>query len=116
MDIKYHLDLDLMKSDVMVRKCKDTIYAQNLYAAMCNNWFEKGNQKWMTSWRGSGGIVADIRNLMFLPEYHEDYIDWYCSGLATRTEYTSEGTVTEEIAMDLFRLGWTVRVYRDEDF
>ena len=116
MDIKYHLDLDLMKSDVIIRKCKDTIYAQNLYAAMCNHWFEKGNQKWMTSWRGSGGIVADIRNLMFLPSYHEDYIDWYCSGMCSKGGYVAEGTVTEEIAMDLFRLGWTVRKYDDEDF
>lgn len=106
---KYHLDLDLMKSDVIIRKCKDTIYAQNLYAAMCNNWFEKGNQKWMTSWRGSGNIVADIRNLMFLPPYHEDYIDWYCSGMAKVEGYVEEGFITEEIAMDLFRLGWSVQ-------
>jgi hypothetical protein len=109
---KPSLDLDLMRSDYIAEKCKNANYAQNLYASMCNNWFEKGDIKWMTSWRGAGGIVADIRNC------GEDYIDWYCSGIALENndKYVSEGTVTEEIAMDLFRLGWTVRAYRDEDF
>ena len=109
---KPDLDLDLMRSNDIAEKCKNTHYAQNLYAAMCNNWFEKANQKWMTSWRGAGGIVADIRNC------GEDYMDWYCSGIALENndKYVSEGTVTEEIAMDLFRLGWTVRKYDDENF
>ena len=60
--MKYNLDNDLMRSKYIANKCKNAIYAQNLYASMCNNWFEKGGIKWMTSWRGSGGIVADIRN------------------------------------------------------
>jgi hypothetical protein len=44
-----------------------------------------------------------------------DYINWYCSGMgeglgngdADGTKgYVSEGTVTEEIQMDLKALGW----------
>ena len=70
---------------------------------MCNNWFIKGKDKWMTSWRGSGGIVADLRRC------GEDYIDWYCSGMAKVEGYVEEGFITEEIAMDLFLLGWTIK-------
>jgi len=111
MDIKHDLDFDLIRSDYIVDKCRNKIYAQNLYAAMCNNWFEKAGRKWMTSWRAAGGIVADIRNC------REDYMDWYCTGIYLDEHgYVPEGTVTEEIAMDLFRLGWTVRKYDDEDF
>ena len=102
--MKYSLDLDLMRSEYIAEKCKNANYAQNLYAAMCNRWFEKGGTKWMTSWRAAGGIVADIRNC------GEDYIDWYCSGIYLDEHgYVPEGTVTEEIAMDLFRLGWIVK-------
>ena len=101
---KPDLDLDLITSEYIAEKCKNGIYAQNLYAAMCNNWFEKGGIKWMTSWRAAGGIVADIRNC------REDYMDWYCTGIYLDEHgYVPEGTVTEEIAMDLFRLGWIVR-------
>lgn len=101
--MNYDLDFDLIRSDYIIEKCRDKVYAQNLYAAMCNNWFIKGNDKWMTSWRGSGGIVADLRRC------GEDYIDWYCSGMAKVEGYVEEGFITEEIAMDLFRLGWTVK-------
>ena len=103
MDIRYDLDFDLIRSDYIVEKCINPVYAQNLYAAMCNNWFIKGNDRWMTSWRGSGGIVADLRRC------GEDYIDWYCSGMAKIEGYVEEGFITEEIAMDLFRLGWGVQ-------
>ena len=109
--MKYNLDLDLITSEYIENKCKNAIYAQNLYAAMCNNRFEKAGLEWTTSWRGAGGIIADMRNR------REDYMDWYCTGIYLDEHgYVSEGTVTEEIAMDLFRLGWIVRKYDDEDF
>ena len=97
-------------------------YAQNLYAAMCNNDFQKHevwpmlkDEMWSVSWRGAGSLVAELR-------YQGDYMDWYCSGmglLATydekegeeymaRKQYVSEGTVTDEIREDLERLGWLV--------
>jgi hypothetical protein len=47
-----------------------------------------------------------------------DYIDWYCSGMGGLTSYdpdegryagyVTESTVTEEIKLDLERLGWIV--------
>jgi hypothetical protein len=98
-------------------------YAQNLYAAMCNQNFQKQdvwpvlkNETWGCSWRSAGGIIADMRE-------EGDYIDWYCSGIGSQDtgygldgykpqlekdgrNYVPEGVVTEEIKMDLKQLGW----------
>ena len=97
-------------------------YAQNLYAALCNNDFQKHevwpmlkNDTWSVSWRGAGSLVADLRN-------EGDYMDWYCSfqrlpatydekegeEYMARWQYVSEGTVIDEIREDLGRLGWLV--------
>jgi hypothetical protein len=63
------------------------------------------DQRWSVSWRGAGGIVADMCE-------KGDYIDWYCSGIrdADSDDYSSgyvgEGCVTDEIREDLKKLGW----------
>ena len=99
----------------MLKKVVDNeTYAQNLYAAMCNNVFQPNqvwprlrDEYWSCSWRSAGGIVADLRG-------QGDYIDWYCSGIMGVGEtdsfqgYVSESTVTDEIRQDLFAIGWTV--------
>ena len=101
--MKPELSIDLYKSDTIVDKCKHSdVYSQNLYAAMCNNVFHHNNEQWMTSWRGSGSIVANIRNC------GEDYLDWYCSGMANKEGYVPESFVTDEIRLDLIKLGWVV--------
>ena len=105
MDIKPNLDFDLMRSDSIIEKCKNKTYAQNLYAALCNNRFFKNDQEWTCSWRMSGGIVAGLRNC------GEDYLDWYCSGISDRPELMSEGCVSDEIRKDLLSLGWTIEPY-----
>jgi hypothetical protein len=78
------------------------------------------NQRWSASWRSAGGIVADMQE-------KGDYIDWYCSGIAGGDEpdvyleghglkqksYVPEGTVTDEIREDLFRLGWIPKEWED---
>jgi hypothetical protein len=95
-------------------------YAQNLYAAMCNMQFVKNDiwpllkdQRWSASWRHAGGIVADMRE-------QGDYIDWYCSGIQGEPDedwvdlgHVPEGTVTDEIREDLFRLGWIPKEWED---
>lgn len=113
---KDNLEYDLRSSEWMCAKVRNSdTYAQNLYAAMCNMQFQKldvlpilKNQRWSASWRSAGGIVADMQQ-------KGDYINWYCSGMgeglgngdADGTKgYVSEGTVTEEIQMDLKALGW----------
>jgi hypothetical protein len=114
---KNNLEWDLVTTDWILEKVRSSeAYAQNLYAAMCNNGFIKldvipilKNEEWGCSWRYAGGIVADMRQ-------QGDYIDWYCSGIrgdgiSINPEYekfVGEGCVTDEIRNDLQRLGWAV--------
>jgi hypothetical protein len=77
-------------------------FAQNLYAALCNtDWVYRG-KPFSVSWRGSGRIVSEIRNKLFL--HSEDYLSFYCSGISCdyddRPEergFLPEGRVSEEI-------------------
>ena len=118
-----NLEEDIVACEWMVKKVVDSdTYAQNLYAAMCNNVFQKNDVwprladlTWSCSWRYASGIIARLRN-------KGDYMDWYCSGIASgwgndvfsTKHYVSESTVTDEIRQDLFSIGWTVEPY-DED-
>ena len=127
-----NMEYDLVTTDWILEKVRASdAYAQNLYAAICNNDFQKlavipilTNKTWSASWRSAGGIIADMRQ-------EGDYIDWYCSGIGgqvsdytskendepwrTRTGYVQESVVTEEIENDLKRLGWIV-VDQNNDF
>jgi len=111
-----NLEYDLLTTDWILEKVRSSdAYAQNLYAAFCNNEFQKievvpilKDQRWSASWRYAGGIIADMRQ-------KGDYIDWYCSGINPIYEDTDPGNgyvpeehVTEEIRDDLKRLGWIV--------
>ena len=134
---KDNLEYDLRATEWILEKVRgDDVYAQNLYAAMCNNEFIKRemwpilkDQRWSCSWRHSGGIVADMQE-------KGDYIDWYCSGIrdtrtlseseiANLTEqeqfaykagqgYVGESVVTDEIKDDLYKLGWLVLESKDD--
>lgn len=108
-------------------------YAQNLYAAWCNmRWCPKElwpilrqdpeKDLWSASWRGAGGIVAQLQNK------GGDYMDWYCSGMGgvatydlqegeeymAQKKFVPEGHITDEIATDLDRLGWFPVPYEDD--
>ena len=97
-----NLEIDIMSNANIVSKCKKSNkYANELYSALCNNLFFYSDKQWSCSWRYAGSIIATIVG-------DGDYLTYYCNG--------NEGTVTEEIAIDLFKLGWPVRAYRDEDF
>ena len=134
---KHNLEFDLRVTDWILTKVRDSrVYAQNLYAAMCNNEFQKQDvwtilkdQVWACSWRYAGGIVADMRG-------EGDYIDWYCSGIRDTAvveqsewnmltleqqiahkecqAHVGECTVTDEIREDLIRLGWSVAERSEE--
>jgi hypothetical protein len=125
-----NMEYDLRSTLWILEKVRgDDVYAQNLYAAICNNNFQKNevwptlkNQTWGASWRSAGGIIADMQG-------KGDYIDWYCSGIKgdalddeqfnqlgheqkelylQSRRYVGESLVTEEIRNDLFQLGWIV--------
>lgn len=120
-----NLEYDLRTTDWLAAKAKDNkLYAQNLYAALCNNDFQKQdvwpimtNKVWSCSWRYAGGVVADILE-------EGDYMDWYCSGireeeLETNIDkdgrmYRAEGDVSDEIREDLEKLGWQVIQSKEE--
>ena len=110
-----NLEYDLRSTKWVCDKAKASeAYAQNIYAALCNQDWQK-NEVWpllkgetySCSWRYAGGIVADMRE-------EGDYINWYCSGIRGEQgidyepplTFVSEGTVTEEIREDFFKLGW----------
>jgi hypothetical protein len=128
---KDNMEYDLRSTQWIIQKVKSSeVYAQNLYAAMCNNAFTKNDvipilveQRWSCSWRHAGGIIADMLE-------KGDYIDWYCSGIRGNEDvtdeqfqqmtkeqqdyyiqlksYVPESTITNEIKEDLLALGWIV--------
>lgn len=118
---KDNMEYDLRSTDWILEKVRTSdSYAQNLYAAICNNDFQKldvmpilKNQTWSASWRHAGGIIADMQQ-------EGDYMDWYCSGIrnddgydpelniAFPNGYVPEMVVTDEIRKDLQQLGWIV--------
>jgi hypothetical protein len=115
---KNNLEYDLRSTKWICDKAKAREeYAQNLYAALCNNDFQRlevwpllKGEIYSCSWRYAGGIVADMRET-------GDYIDWYCSGIGSglcngdedgTKGYVPESVVTEEIEQDLLKLGWKV--------
>ena len=128
---KDNLEYDLRTTSWIIEKAKsDNVYAQHLYAAICNNEFQRNDvwpiltgKTWSCSWRHAGAVVSDMRE-------EGDYMDWYCSGIHSdeaiddevfqnmddhqRREffeanaYVSESVVTDEIREDLLKLGWIV--------
>lgn len=122
---KNNLEYDLRNAKWICDKAKAREeYAQHVYAALCNQDWQRNDvwpllkgETYSCSWRYAGGIVADMRE-------EGDYIDWYCSGIRgpdgggseVDTEmdaaalaqqlFVPEGTVTDEIREDFFKLGW----------
>lgn len=127
---KENLEYDLLTTDWILEKARSSqSYAQNIYAALCNNGFIKldvipilTEKEWSCSWRYAGGIIADMCQ-------RGDYIDWYCSGIrdigpptdeeyqnmteeqkhlweTVYSKYVPEGKITDEIRNDFKTLGW----------
>lgn len=120
--IPYNLEKDLKTSTWIVNKVKENdTYAQNLYAALCNNEFVKNEilpilkeEFWSCSWRYAGELIAEIKG-------SGDYLDYYCTGLTNATYDTvqdakifhnklhmSEGEISDEVRTDLLNLGWMI--------
>jgi hypothetical protein len=107
-----NMEYDMSQAEWFVSRVRGSkTYAQNLYAAMCNNSFQKQDvwlvlkdAYWSCSWRYAGGIVAELQ------DRGGDYMDWSCSRIGDKADsnLVGEGTVSDEIAMDLALLGWRV--------
>ena len=136
---KDNMEYDLRSTQWIIDKVKnDEVYAQHLYASMCNNDFTKNDvwpiltdKRWSCSWRHAGGIIADMQE-------KGDYIDWYCSGIRDAKildddefsaltkeqqesyiqgkQFVPESCVTDEIRQDLLKLGWIVIDSESEEY
>jgi hypothetical protein len=135
---KNNLEYDLRSIDWIIQKVRNSeVYAQNLYAAMCNTQFQKidnwcilSDEYWSCSWRYAGGIIADMKG-------EGDYLDYYCSGITNDIiqyseeefkaltpekqqdiinirSFVPESVITDEIRLDLRKLGWIVKQTEDE--
>lgn len=104
--MKANLEADLLKTEWIREKCKTrNSYAQNLYAALCNNRFFKNDEEWTCSWRYAGRLIANMVGF-------GDYMDYYCSAaLSDNKDYVPEGYVTSEISNDILNLGWVIKPY-----
>lgn len=105
----FNLERDVKRTWWMVDQIRhDQVYAQNLYAAMCNNvfgpydvWAILKNVRWDCTWRYAANMVAEIR---------EDSLDqWYCSGVQLlNPDFVPESVIVPAIETDLEKLGWIV--------
>ena len=128
---KDNLEYDLRSTDWILQKARaSSVYSQHIYAALCNNDFQKmdtwcilSDKEWSCSWRHAGGIIADMLQ-------EGDYMDWYCSGIRgdasdverdlsgltddqkdyiiATEKFVSESVITDEIRDDFKQLGWVV--------
>jgi hypothetical protein len=118
--MEYDLEKDLLNSKYIKEKCTNDTYAQNLYAALCNNDFIKNEvvpilteEVWHCTWRYAGGLVAQLQE-------SGDYMDWFCSGINGGWNndepigFVPEGCVTDEIRNDLLHINWTVCVDNEQ--
>lgn len=117
----YDLEFEMEKDAIVIAYLADDEIAKEFYAALCNMRWKKiivipddeliieklkgiETNIWSCSWRGSGGIIADIRNVHY--NRAEDYMDFYCSG--------NEGFVSERVKECFERMGWVPHPWDDE--
>ena len=113
----FNLERDIRGTEWVLRKVRDQeIYAQNLYAALCNNnfapkdmWAILKNLTWNCTWRYAADLVADIRD-------DNSYINWYCSGTGFKGTdfcgFVEESYVTDEVIADFDSIGWLLVTQR----
>jgi hypothetical protein len=134
-----NLERDMKDAAWFVAKVRASeSYAQNVYAALCNNDFQKlevvsvlKDQIWGCSWRYAGGLVANLR-------CEGDYLDWYCSGIRNTglygeddltapvseeqmaymvitSKFVAESVITQEVREDFKQLGWIALENNSDD-
>jgi hypothetical protein len=115
----FNLERDIRYTIWMVDKIrKHEVYAQNFYAALCNNsyqpkdtWGILKNIHWECTWRYAAEFIADLRE-----DQHS--LCWFCSGamISEKSGYVEESYVTEEIENDIDSIGWILTSKKFIDF
>jgi hypothetical protein len=117
----FNLERDLRITTWIIDKVRgQETYAQNLYAALCNNdyqpqevWGILNNIRWNCSWRASASIIAEIRD-------RESADVWYGSGSGIKHRdlagFVEESYVTPEVETDLHVIGWQLMTRRFFDY
>lgn len=98
---------DIQDCEEIREKLKDKTYAHALYGATTNFSYihTTGVAAEMATFRGTGGIIADMRNEI-IPNNNEDYLTFYWG--------ENWETRNEEVESDLEKLGWKI-VEEDKD-
>ena len=82
----------------------DNIFAQEVYAAICNNvWrsLEDPDETFSCTWRYAGGLVAEVR------DNDEDYMNYYCSGMGVKSDHEAqEGFISSNVRQLFMDIGW----------
>lgn len=113
----FNLERDIRGANWIIDKVRHKeIYAQNLYAALCNNqytpkdvWAILKNIQWDCSWSYAAIMISEIRE-------DDSYHNWYCSGTGFAgtdfTGFVEESYVTPEVESDIMEIGWLVQTKR----
>jgi hypothetical protein len=121
-DQPINFEQDVKRYPDFIKLLEGKEFCAQLWTAFANvNWYKKfdpllseteqvmdvlvddiENRTWGASFRGMGGVIADLRNEFY--DTNEDYMDWYCSNL----HYDSKpyGYVSEAITKALTAIGW----------
>ena len=100
--------LKRVQESSFLEKFKKDYFAQNWYAAFCNNGFSVDDEYvYAVSWRSAGADVADIRHAL---GFKENYLDWYCSGMGigNNSNYVPEAHITDEVRDHLKEIGFEI--------
>jgi hypothetical protein len=116
----FNLERDVRTANWVVDRIRsEETYAQNFYAALCNNnytpkdvWGILSNITWNCTWQQAAEIISDIRQ-----DHNPDI--WHASGsnfkITDFAGFVEESYVTHEIESDINQLGWILVTRRFVD-
>lgn len=116
------LELELKDNAAVCQRIADNeVFAQHVYAALCNQQFypqgepQTEDTVFSCTWRYAGEVIANIRNHYYHEPQNtgieEDYLHWYCSGMGFLDGAVEEGVVTDEVRQVFHEMGWDIVAY-----
>jgi hypothetical protein len=123
---RYCVDADIRNCPEFYKLMKDGIFCSELWTAFANvTWYKAydsdltdsdnivlaltdniESRSWGSSFRGMGGVIADLRNDAFGTT--EDYMHWYCSNVNNDSDevWHDYGYVSDRIRAAMQLIGW----------